>query len=59
MRKVATFVAIVLLTHTPPISAASGEQSLKDKIVGTWKIISWESQRSNGQVLNIWMGQPA
>jgi hypothetical protein len=56
MRKVATFVAIVMLTHTPPISAASAEQSLKDKIVGTWKIISWESQRSNGPVLNIWMG---
>jgi Lipocalin-like domain len=57
MRKVATFVvAIVMLTHTPPMSAAFAEQSLKDKIVGTWKIISWESQRSNGQVLNIWMG---
>ena len=35
MRKVATFVvAIVILTHTPPMSAAFAEQSLRDKIVG-------------------------
>jgi Lipocalin-like domain len=58
MRKAATFVvAIVMsLTHTLPMSAAFAEQSLKDKVVGTWKIISWESQRPSGQIANIWMG---
>jgi Lipocalin-like domain len=58
MRKVATFVvAIVMsLTHTPPMSAAFAQQSLKDRVVGAWKAISWESQRSNGQIVNIWMG---
>ena len=58
MRKVATFVfAIAMsLTHAPLINAAFAEQSLKDKIVGTWKIISWESLRPSGQIVNIWMG---
>ena len=58
MRKVATFVVgiVMSLTHTLPMSAAFAEQSLKDKIVGTWKIISWESQRPNSQIVNIWMG---
>ena len=58
MRKVVIFVvAIVMsLTHAPLIGAAFAEQGLKDKIVGTWKIISWESQRPNGQIVNIWMG---
>jgi hypothetical protein len=57
MRKVSTFVvAITMLMHMPLMSAAFWEQSLKDKIVGTWKIISWESQRPNGQTVNIWAG---
>jgi hypothetical protein len=58
MRKVATFVVAIImsLTHTPSTSAAFAQQSLKDRVVGTWKVISWESQRPNGQVVNIWMG---
>jgi hypothetical protein len=58
MRKVVIFaVAIVMsLTFTPPISAAFAQQSLKDRIIGAWKIISWESLRPNGQIVNIWMG---
>jgi Lipocalin-like domain len=58
MRKVATFVVTIVmsLTHTPPMSAAFAQQSLKDRVVGTWKIISWESLRPNGQIVNIWMG---
>jgi hypothetical protein len=58
MRKVATFVVamVVSLTLTPPISAAFAQQSLKDRIIGTWKVISWESLRPDGQIVNIWMG---
>jgi hypothetical protein len=58
MRKVAIFVVAIAmsLTPTPLISAAFAEQSLKDKIVGAWKIISWESLRPSGQIVNIWMG---
>jgi hypothetical protein len=59
MRIVSTFVvAIVMLIHTPPMSAAFAEQSQKDKIVGTWKVISWESRRPNGQIVNIWANRP-
>jgi hypothetical protein len=59
MRKVAAFVVAIVMsmTYTPPMSAAFAQQkSLKDRVVGTWKIISWESLRPNGQILNIWMG---
>ena len=58
MRKVVIFVValIIWLAQAPLIGAAFAEQSLKDKIVGTWKIIAWESQRPNGQIVNIWMG---
>jgi hypothetical protein len=58
MRKVATFVVamVMSLTLTPPISAAFAQQSLKDRIIGTWKVISWESLRPDGQIVNIWMG---
>ena len=59
MRKAAIFaVAIVTsLTFTPPMSAAFAQQkTLKEEVVGTWKAVSWESLRHNGEVLNIWMG---
>ena len=58
MRKVDILViAIVMsLTLAPPVNSAFAQQSLKDKIVGTWKIISWESLRPSGQVINVWMG---
>lgn len=58
MRKVSSLVlAIVMaLVWTLPMSAAFAQQSLKDRLVGTWKIISWESLRPNGQIVNIWMG---
>ena len=57
MRKFATLivVAIMSLTLTPP-SIAFAQQTLKDRLVGTWKAVSWESVRRNGQVLNVWMG---
>jgi hypothetical protein len=57
MRRVTTVavVAVMLLTFTPlPTDAIA--QTLRDKLTGTWKAISWESVRSNGQLLNIWMG---
>jgi hypothetical protein len=57
MRKVFASLAILgLLTLTSPISVAFAQQSLRDRIVGTWKIVSWESIRPNGQAINIWMG---
>jgi hypothetical protein len=58
MCKVATFVVaiVIALTQTPPMSAAFAQQSLKERVVGTWKAISWESLRPNGEIVNIWMG---
>jgi len=59
MRKVTVFaVAIVMpLVLTPPASTAlAQEKTLNERIVGTWKLVSWESLRPNGQILNIWMG---
>jgi Lipocalin-like domain len=56
MRKVFAFVFAIFGLLTSPTTGAFAQQSLKDKILGTWKIISWESLRPNGQVLNVWMG---
>jgi len=58
MRKVDTFVVAIImsLTLTSPIEAAFAQQSLRDRVIGTWKVISWESLRPNGQIMNIWMG---
>ena len=58
MRKVGVFVVAILMSLTliPPMNAAFAQQSLKDQIIGTWKIISWESIRPNGQVVNVWAG---
>ena len=40
-----------------PISIATAQQqSLRDRITGTWKVVSWETLRPNGQIVNIWMG---
>jgi len=39
-----------------PIPASTAAESIRDKVVGTWKLISWESLRSNGQSLNLLMG---
>jgi hypothetical protein len=57
VRKVHTYsvVAVMLLALTSP-SIAFAQQTLKDRVVGTWKIISWESVRSDGQAVNVWMG---
>jgi hypothetical protein len=46
----------ILLALTLPTSTAFAQQALKDRILGTWKVISWESSRPNGQIVNIWMG---
>jgi hypothetical protein len=56
MRKFAilTAAAVMLLTIAPSIAFA--QQTLKDRLVGTWKVVSWESVRRSGQVLNVWMG---
>jgi hypothetical protein len=58
MHKAASFaVAVVIsLALSLPMSGALAQQSLKDRIVGTWRVVSWESLRPNGQVVNIWMG---
>src|SRR5215470_5694916 len=57
MRRVITFsvFAVVSLTIAAPPTDAFA-QTLRDRLIGTWKAISWESVRSNGQVLNISMG---
>jgi|SRR5216683_4875060 Lipocalin-like domain len=58
MPKVVIFVVAIgmSLAYALPMNAAFAQQSLKDRVVGTWKIISWESQRPNGQIVNLWMG---
>jgi len=59
MRKATIFaVAMVLsLALTLKASTALAEQkALNDRIFGTWKLISFEALRANGQSLNIWMG---
>ena len=39
-----------------PMPASTAADSIRDKAIGTWKLISVETLRTNGQVLNIWMG---
>jgi hypothetical protein len=57
MRKVANFVvAIVASLILASTNYTFAQETLKERIVGTWKIISWETVRPNGQVINIWMG---
>ena len=51
MRKLGTF-AIAIFTSAIfalPLARAA-QESLKDQIAGTWKIISWETVRPDGQV---------
>jgi hypothetical protein len=57
MRKFATSTAVIVisLTLTPP-TVAFAQQTIKGRLVGTWKVVSWESLRRNGEALNIWMG---
>jgi Lipocalin-like domain len=58
MRKFAIFLvaAVVSPTLTLP-SVAFAQQTFKDRLVGTWKVVSWESVRPSGQVVNVWMGR--
>jgi len=56
MWKVFAFVFAIFGLLTWPTTSTFAQQTLKEKILGTWKIISWESLRPNGQALNVWMG---
>src|SRR3974390_172977 len=59
MRRAAGVALALLISFvfTPPTSTAIAQQrSLKDKIIGTWKVVALESLRPNGQVVNAWMG---
>jgi Lipocalin-like domain len=49
----AASAAVLMLS---PIPASTAAESIRDKAVGTWRLLSVESLRSNGQSLNIWMG---
>ncbi len=44
------------LAFVMSIPASTAAESIREKAVGTWKLISWETVRSNGQALNIVMG---
>ena len=56
MCKVANFVIAVVASLTlAPTNSTHAQQPLKEQIVGTWKIISWETVGPDGQVVNIWM----
>jgi hypothetical protein len=35
---------------------AFAQQALKERVVGMWRLLSWESVRSNGEAVNVWMG---
>jgi len=56
MRTFLIAAATTALLAASPAPAAWAEDSLRDKVIGTWKLISWESLRSNGEVVNVWMG---
>jgi len=57
IRKVAVVVVAIVASLTLSMSAALAQQkSLRDRIVGTWKLVSVDSVRPNGQTLNFWMG---
>jgi Lipocalin-like domain len=56
MRKLGIFAVATSLTVTLSMSTAFAQQPIKDRLIGTWKVISWESLRPNGQIVNIWMG---
>jgi hypothetical protein len=56
MRTISTVAIAPLLALTLHISPLLAQQNLKGRIVGTWKAISWESLRPDGQIVNIWMG---
>jgi hypothetical protein len=57
MRKVAIFVFAIVTSLTLALTNPTfAQQTLKERIIGSWKIISWETIRAEGQVINIWMG---
>jgi Lipocalin-like domain len=45
--------ALLMLSPRP---AALAADSLRERAIGTWKLISWESLRPNGEIVNVWMG---
>ncbi|WLB24100.1 lipocalin-like domain-containing protein [Bradyrhizobium japonicum] len=49
-------IMLLALCQVLPINAAFGDQNIRDKLVGTWKAVSWETRRPNGEIVNIWMG---
>ena len=49
----AASAALLMLSPRP---AAVAADSLREKVIGTWKLISWESLRPNGEIVNVWMG---
>jgi Lipocalin-like domain len=49
-------IAVLGLAFVMSIPASTAAESIREKAVGMWKLISWEAVRSNGQALNIIMG---
>lgn len=57
IREVAVVVVTIVAALALSMNAALAQQkSLKDRVVGTWKLISIDSVRPSGQTLNFWMG---
>ena len=55
--RVTVLVVAIVVSLTLSMNAALAQQkSLKDRVVGTWKLVSVDSVRPNGQTLNFWMG---
>jgi hypothetical protein len=47
-RTLAACAAATLALSLPAISAVGQQQSLKEQLVGTWMLVSWEQKKSDG-----------
>lgn len=51
--------AIAVLTLTPLVSAQSGESNIRNKFVGVWKLVSFETRdKTTGEVRNPYGAKP-
>jgi hypothetical protein len=59
LRKLLGLSAILLLGLTPFAEDAIGQQAtLKEQIVGTWSVVSWEQTRPDGQIVQAFGANP-
>jgi len=58
LRALIAFSIGLILALSPALTSgvAFAQQTLKERVAGMWRLLSWESVRSNGEVVNVWMG---